>query len=141
MLGKVVDVAPTLSVSIAGSAIEGQTLTATPVQSSDEVETVHYQWQSSADGGTNFPIQTSPAVAVSSGALVQGTPYCVSFNNSANAWVLFATYANALNVPLGTVLDYTGASAPNSSFASLSHSASAANGIGSQSRLKYSCAR
>ena len=51
-LGKVVDVAPTLSVSISGSAVEGQTLTATPVQSSDEVETVHYQWQSSADGNS-----------------------------------------------------------------------------------------
>src|SRR5207237_5169260 len=52
VLGKVLDVAPTLSVSISGSAVEGQTLTATPVQSSDEVETVLYQWQSSVDGST-----------------------------------------------------------------------------------------
>src|SRR6202008_620345 len=51
-LGKVVDVAPTLSVSIGGKAGEGETLTATPVQSRDEVEPVHYQWQSSADGST-----------------------------------------------------------------------------------------
>src|SRR6202035_661417 len=48
--GKVVDVAPTLSVSLSGNAVEGSILTATPVQTSDEVETVHYQWQSSADG-------------------------------------------------------------------------------------------
>src|SRR5262249_61913527 len=52
VLGKVVDVAPTLSVTISGNAIEGQILTATPVQSSDETETVLYQWQSSADGST-----------------------------------------------------------------------------------------
>src|SRR6202030_3973179 len=48
----VVDVAPTLTVSISGSAVEGSTLTATPVQVSDETETVHYQWQSSVDGST-----------------------------------------------------------------------------------------
>src|SRR6202007_102588 len=53
-LAKVVDVAPTLSVSVSGSAVEGSTLTATPVQSSDEVETVHYHWQSSADGGATW---------------------------------------------------------------------------------------
>src|SRR5205823_2716050 len=40
------DVAPTLSVSISGDAVESQTLTAAPVQGSDEVETVTYQWQS-----------------------------------------------------------------------------------------------
>src|SRR6202007_206466 len=49
-LGKVVDAAPTLSVSIGGNAVEGLTLTATPVQTSDEGEPVHYQWKSSADG-------------------------------------------------------------------------------------------
>jgi VCBS repeat-containing protein len=49
---KVVDVAPTLSVSISGNAVEGSTLTATATQSSDETMSVAYQWQNSSDGTT-----------------------------------------------------------------------------------------
>src|SRR6202007_2557088 len=44
------DVAPPLAVSISGNAIEGSTLTASPSQTSDETETVTYQWQNSSDG-------------------------------------------------------------------------------------------
>jgi hypothetical protein len=49
---KVVDVFPTLSVSISGNAVEGSTLTATATQSSDETMAVAYQWQNSSDGTT-----------------------------------------------------------------------------------------
>jgi Ca2+-binding RTX toxin-like protein len=50
--GMVVDVPPTLSVTVSGNAVSGQTLTANPTQSSDETMTVHYQWEHSADGTT-----------------------------------------------------------------------------------------
>jgi VCBS repeat-containing protein len=55
------DVAPTLSVAIAGKAIEGQTLTATPTTGSDgDGGTIKYVWQSSADGVTFAPIAGAP---------------------------------------------------------------------------------
>lgn len=41
-----------------------------------------------ADGGTAYPIQTSPGVAVGSGVLVAGTPYRVTFDLASLAWVL-----------------------------------------------------
>src|SRR5438876_134939 len=49
----VTDVPPTLSVSINGTAQQGQTLTANPLLTTDadnSVADVHYQWQRSADG-------------------------------------------------------------------------------------------
>jgi hypothetical protein len=51
------DVPPTLSVSIAGKAVEGQTLTATPVIGTDgDGGTISYVWESSADGIIFTPI-------------------------------------------------------------------------------------
>lgn len=49
-----------------------------------------------ADGGTIYPIQTSPGVAVGSGVLVAGTPYRLSFNLSATAWVLQDFYTSTI---------------------------------------------
>lgn len=69
-----------------------------------------------ADGGTAFPIQTAPSVAVAADTLVLGTPYTVKFNTSASAWILRGVFANPFNVPLGTILDYVGTTAPNSNF-------------------------
>jgi microcystin-dependent protein len=68
-----------------------------------------------ADGGTAYALQTSPGVAVIPASLIAGTPYCASFNSSQPAWVLFGAGWTA--IPLGTVLDYTGAVAPSSNFA------------------------
>jgi microcystin-dependent protein len=48
-----------------------------------------------------------------------GTPYCVTFNQANSAWVLVGLMGVQpvnFNVPLGAMLDYTGPSAPNSSF-------------------------
>lgn len=47
-----------------------------------------------ADGGTAWPIQTSPGVAVSSGVLVAGTPYRVTF--SGTAWLLQDFYNSTI---------------------------------------------
>lgn len=50
----------------------------------------------SADGGTSYPIQTSPGTAVAAGVLVAGTPYRVTFNLASLAWVLQDFYATTV---------------------------------------------
>lgn len=70
----------------------------------------------SADGGTAFPIQTNPGSAIPTATLIQGTPCFAKFSLSSLAWILGGFYNSPL-VPLGTVLDYTGSTAPSSNFA------------------------
>lgn len=69
-----------------------------------------------ADGGTAYPIQSAPAVAVTSGTLVLGSPYTMKFSTSTNAWMLHNYYGTPLNVPLGALLPYTGSLAPSSNY-------------------------
>jgi microcystin-dependent protein len=68
-----------------------------------------------ADGGTAYPLQASLGVAASPASLIQGTPYCGSYNASSSAWILFGGVPTS--VPLGAVLPYTGSIAPTSNFA------------------------
>lgn len=68
------------------------------------------------DGLTAEPINSAPSTPVGAGVLVQGTPYCAVYNNGDLAFYLRSFYGNPFNVPLGAMLDYTGASAPNSNF-------------------------
>lgn len=68
------------------------------------------------DGLTALPIDTAPSTAVGAGVLVQGTPYCVIYNNSNQQFYLKNFVGNPYNVPLGGVMIYTGSSAPNSNF-------------------------
>jgi microcystin-dependent protein len=68
-----------------------------------------------ADGGTAFPIQSSQGNAVAAGTLVAGTPYRATLRGS--AWILNGFYANPFNMPLAGMMDYIGATAPNSNFA------------------------
>jgi microcystin-dependent protein len=67
------------------------------------------------DGGSNYPIQTSPGVAIGGGVLVQGTPYTAMFSGA--AWLLRNFYGNPFNVPVAGAIPYFAATAPNSSFA------------------------
>lgn len=71
-----------------------------------------------ADGGTAFPIQSSPGVAVASGTLVLGSPYTLRFSVANSAWLLRDYYnlSTAFQVPLGAMLPFTGDTAPNSNF-------------------------
>ena len=69
------------------------------------------------DGLAALPIDSSPSVPIGAGVLILGTPYCVVYNNSNQQFYLRSFYGNQFSVPLGTVLDYTGTSAPNSNFA------------------------
>lgn len=68
------------------------------------------------DGGTAYPIQTASGSAASAAVLIAGTPYTVKFDNSASAWVLHGFFGQPFVVPIGTLLPYTGTSAPNSNF-------------------------
>lgn len=67
------------------------------------------------DGGTVFPIQSSVGVAVGAATLVAGTPYTATF--SGTAWLLRDFYGNPYAIPLGGMMPYLGATAPNSNFA------------------------
>jgi hypothetical protein len=68
------------------------------------------------DGGTTYPMQVTAGTAVPAGTLVVGTPYRMSFNLSALAWVLEGGYGNPYSIPLGGLLPSTLAAPPNSSF-------------------------
>ncbi len=68
------------------------------------------------DGLGAKPLRSSPGVDLPAGVLVQGTPYTATFNNSDGAFYLRNFYVLPYVVPVGAMLDYTGASAPNSNF-------------------------
>jgi microcystin-dependent protein len=69
----------------------------------------------SCDGGSAYPIQTSPGIGIGAGVLVQGTPYTMTFNGS--AWMVRDLYGGSpFIVPLGGLLHSTVTTPPNSSF-------------------------
>jgi microcystin-dependent protein len=68
------------------------------------------------DGLGAKPLRFGPSLELQSGVLIQGTPYVASYNNSDGAWYLQGGFANPYGIPLGGLLPYVGASAPNSAF-------------------------
>ena len=48
--------------------------------------------------------------------LVQGTPYVATYYNATEEWILHGFYGNPYDIPLGGMLEFTGTTAPNSSF-------------------------
>lgn len=69
------------------------------------------------DGLGAKPLRSSPGVELPSGLLIQGTPYAATYNNADGAFYLRGFYALPYAIPVGGLLPYVGASAPNSSFA------------------------
>jgi len=69
------------------------------------------------DGLGAKPLRAAPNVELPTGALVTGTPYVTTYNNADGAFYLQGGLSNPYNIPLGGLLPYIGASAPNSSFA------------------------
>lgn len=69
------------------------------------------------DGLGAKPLRTSPGVELPSGLLIQGTPYAATYSNADGAFYLRGFYALPYAIPVGGLLPYVGASAPNSSFA------------------------
>lgn len=70
------------------------------------------------DGTGAKPLRFAPGVELPSGALIQGTPYVATYNNSDGAFYLHGiAAAGVYAIPLGGMIPYVGTSAPNSSFA------------------------
>jgi microcystin-dependent protein len=69
-----------------------------------------------ADGLGAKPLRFGPSLELQSGVLIQGTPYVVSYNNADGAFYLQGGFANPYGIPLGGMMPYIGASAPNSAF-------------------------
>lgn len=64
------------------------------------------------------PLRPAPSVELQTGALVQGTPYVATYNNSDAVWYLQGGAYNSYSIPLGGMLPYIPPnSAPNSAFA------------------------
>jgi microcystin-dependent protein len=68
------------------------------------------------DGLGAKPIQATPGVDLPAGVLIQSTPYVAIYNNSAGAFYLRSFFGNPYSIPIGSCIDFFGATAPNSSF-------------------------
>ena len=68
------------------------------------------------DGLGAKPLRLSPGVELPAGTLIQGTPYVATYFNSAAEWILQGLAGNPYNIPLGGMIEFTGTTAPNSSF-------------------------
>jgi len=62
------------------------------------------------------PLRSAPGVELPAGTIVQGTPYAALYNSSDAAFYLTGFFNNPYNVPIGSCIDFFGATAPNSSF-------------------------
>lgn len=69
------------------------------------------------DGLGAKPLRSAPSVELPSGTLILGSPYVALYNNSDAVFYLQNFYVNPYVVPVGSVLDYGGTTAPNSAFA------------------------
>lgn len=68
------------------------------------------------DGGTIYPIQSAAGTAIGAGVLISGAPYTVKFKLASTAWVLHSFFGQPFVVPVGGIIDYVGATSPNSNF-------------------------
>ena len=68
------------------------------------------------DGLGAKPLRSAPSTEIGAGVLVQGTPYVATYNASDAVFYLRGFYGNPFNIPIGGVMIYTGATAPNSNF-------------------------
>jgi microcystin-dependent protein len=90
--------------------LDGQMIAFTPHATNAAVVTLN------VDGLGARPLRTAPAAELAAGVLIQGTPYVATYSNADGAFYLRDFYGNPYNVPLGALLEFTGATAPNSSF-------------------------
>jgi microcystin-dependent protein len=71
----------------------------------------------SVDSVPNVPLRSAPNQELPAGVLIQGSSYCVVFNQADNALYLQSFFGNPFSVPLGGMIDFIGSTSPNSSFA------------------------
>src|SRR5262249_23294204 len=70
----------------------------------------------SVDGLGGKPVRSAPGVELPPGSIVQGTPYTVTYNNTDGVFYLHGVFGPPFSIPIGGLLPYIGASAPNSAF-------------------------
>lgn len=91
--------------------LNGQTIAFTPHTTNGATVTLN------VDGLGAKPLRSAPATELPAGMLVQGTPYTCIYNHADAAFYLRDFFVSPYSVPLGSCIDYFGASAPNSAFA------------------------
>jgi hypothetical protein len=64
------------------------------------------------------PLRSAPNVELAAGAIIQGTPYTATYNNTDGAFYLQGVFGSPYNVPLFGGMDFWDTIAPNSSFSS-----------------------
>jgi len=62
------------------------------------------------------PLRSAPSVELPSNALILGTPYVATYNNTDGVWYLHG-FTSPYSIPLGAGMDFWGTTAPNSCFA------------------------
>lgn len=68
------------------------------------------------DGLGAKSIQVNPGVELPAGFLVAGSPYVVLYNATNGLFYLQNSFGNPYLIPIGGMIDFTGTTAPNSSF-------------------------
>ena len=63
------------------------------------------------------PLRSAPNTELVAGAIIQGTPYVATYNNSDGAFYLQGFFGNPYSIPIAGGMDYWGFTAPNSNFA------------------------
>lgn len=91
-------------------ALAGQAIAFTPHTTCGAIVTLN------VDGLGARPLRTSPGVELAAGTLVQGTPYVATYSGADGAFYLHAFYGNPYNIPVGGMMPFLSATAPNSSF-------------------------
>lgn len=90
--------------------LNGQVIAFTPHATNGATVTIN------VDGLGAKPLRSAPSIELPAGVLVQGTPYVALYNNGDAAFYLAGLFNNPYNVPIGSCIDFFGATAPNSSF-------------------------
>lgn len=90
--------------------LNGQVIAFTPHTTNGAIVTIN------VDGLGAKPLRSAPGVELPAGTIVQGTPYAALYNNGDGAFYLAGFFNNPYNVPIGSCIDFFGATAPNSSF-------------------------
>lgn len=90
--------------------MSGQVIAFTPHTTNGATVTLN------VDGLGAKPLRSAPSVELTAGVLIQGTPYTALYNNSDAAWYLHNFYVNPYVSPIGGMMDYFGATTPNSAF-------------------------
>jgi microcystin-dependent protein len=69
------------------------------------------------DGQGAVPLRSSTGAELGAGVLLASTVYVATYFQATNEWLLHSFFVNPFNVPLGGMMPYLGASAPNANFA------------------------